>query len=245
MSESPGKLALALLLLIGVWVGVYWLWEPRSRAISFAPEPPGSPSGDGTPSPVRLDPPPVPNLGPRPGDAGVPPAPPRTAPPGPVLVAPEFHSHTVQQGETFESISERYFGTKRHASAIVAANPLMDPRRLAPGRVVKVPKDPTNIQGRVEVPPSPNSGAEPTPGSTPTGNPPGAPSPPVEAPKPPEKPAAQAYIVQKGDTLSRIAQRHYGSERYWELIFDANRAVLSTPESLNIGQELKLPPKPE
>ena len=52
---------------------------------------------------------------------------------------------------------------------------------------------------------------------------------------------AQTYTVQKGDTLSHIAQRHYGKASKWHAIFDANRDQLDDPDLIKPGQVLKLP----
>jgi hypothetical protein len=60
---------------------------------------------------------------------------------------PEFFDHRLEDGETFASVSERYFGTPIHADAIARSNPLTSPDRLHAGRVIRVPRDPSNIQG--------------------------------------------------------------------------------------------------
>ena len=51
----------------------------------------------------------------------------------------------------------------------------------------------------------------------------------------------QSYTVQKGDTLSAIAQHHYGKASRWHAIFDANRDQLDNPDLIKPGQVLKLP----
>ena len=51
----------------------------------------------------------------------------------------------------------------------------------------------------------------------------------------------QVYTVRKGDSLSAISRRFYGSSRYYKLIFDANRDVLASETSLRPGQVLKIP----
>ena len=51
----------------------------------------------------------------------------------------------------------------------------------------------------------------------------------------------QSYTVQKGDTLSHIAQKHYGKASKWHAIFDANRDQLNDPDKIFPGQVLKLP----
>lgn len=52
------------------------------------------------------------------------------------------------------------------------------------------------------------------------------------------------YKVKKGDNLNKISKMKYGKEKYWESIFDANKATLKTPGDLQIGQKLIIPDKP-
>jgi nucleoid-associated protein YgaU len=47
--------------------------------------------------------------------------------------------------------------------------------------------------------------------------------------------------VAKGDTLSHIAQAHYGQASKWHAIFEANRDQLDDPDKIFPGQVLKLP----
>ena len=50
------------------------------------------------------------------------------------------------------------------------------------------------------------------------------------------------YVVVSGDSLWRIAERHYGNGSLSSLVFDANRNVLRSESDLQIGMELTLPP---
>jgi nucleoid-associated protein YgaU len=51
-----------------------------------------------------------------------------------------------------------------------------------------------------------------------------------------------SYTVQKGDTLEKISQRFYGTTKKWRRIYDANRAVLKSPDRVYPGQKLQIPP---
>ena len=51
----------------------------------------------------------------------------------------------------------------------------------------------------------------------------------------------QSYTVQKGDTLSHIAQKHYGKASAWPRIFEANRDQLDDPDRIKPGQVLRIP----
>jgi nucleoid-associated protein YgaU len=49
------------------------------------------------------------------------------------------------------------------------------------------------------------------------------------------------YTVVAGDTLSKIAKRFYGDANRYHDIFNANTDQLSDPDSIQVGQRLKLP----
>ena len=54
-------------------------------------------------------------------------------------------------------------------------------------------------------------------------------------------PATQTYVVERGDTLSHIAQRFYGKASGWHEIFEANRDQLDDPDRIQPGQVLRIP----
>jgi nucleoid-associated protein YgaU len=58
---------------------------------------------------------------------------------------------------------------------------------------------------------------------------------------PADDPYAQYYVVQKGDTLSRIAEEFYGDPTLYPRIFEANRDVLVDPNRIKPGQRLRIP----
>ena len=49
------------------------------------------------------------------------------------------------------------------------------------------------------------------------------------------------YVVVKGDSLSKIAQREYGDSKQWTRIFEANRDIITDPDLIHPGQVLRLP----
>jgi hypothetical protein len=67
--------------------------------------------------------------------------------------------------------------------------------------------------------------------------------PPTDSPEPlpPTDGIKDTYIVQPGDTLSKIAQQLYGDARLWMLIFEANRDKLVNPSLIQVGMELRIP----
>lgn len=49
------------------------------------------------------------------------------------------------------------------------------------------------------------------------------------------------HVVQEGESLASIAEQNYGSPEAFMLIYDANRAVLNSPNHVLPGQVLRLP----
>ncbi|HET9253206.1 MAG TPA: LysM peptidoglycan-binding domain-containing protein [Candidatus Eisenbacteria bacterium] len=51
----------------------------------------------------------------------------------------------------------------------------------------------------------------------------------------------KTYVVVKGDSLSKIAQRFYGDAHDWRRIYEANRDQINDPDLIHPGQELRIP----
>lgn len=213
MREEGQRYVGAFMLLVLVWVGVFWWWEPtRDDAVTFQP-----PITDGAP-PVAAaadTPPPEPlRVAPALPAPTVVPEAPSPAPQAAGVLAPEFRETTVRAGDTFATIAQRELGSRSLAPLIARANPLKDPRRLRIGEVLRVPVDPANIQGLTA-----DRRGEPR-----------------------EAPATIEYTVQRGDTLGTIARRFYGSSRFTQALFEANRDRLRSPDEVRLGQVIRIPP---
>lgn len=52
---------------------------------------------------------------------------------------------------------------------------------------------------------------------------------------------SRTYIVQSGDTLSKIAKEYYGDANKYMDIYNANTDKLSDPDKIQVGQELVIP----
>jgi LysM repeat protein len=61
---------------------------------------------------------------------------------------------------------------------------------------------------------------------------------PTPAPQPPTY-----HVVQRGETLSSIAERHLGSAARFPELFDANADRLRDANDLRVGMELRIPPR--
>lgn len=57
-------------------------------------------------------------------------------------------------------------------------------------------------------------------------------------------PESQYHDVVRGDTLSAIAKKYYGNANKYNIIFEANRPMLSDPNLIYPGQKLRIPPLP-
>jgi nucleoid-associated protein YgaU len=62
-----------------------------------------------------------------------------------------------------------------------------------------------------------------------------------KAPPESEVEEVRIYVVQRGDSLSKIAQEVYGDSSRWREIFDANREQIKDPKLIRPGQELRIP----
>ena len=211
MSDNIGRVFGAIGALAALWIIVYWWWEPHPR-ISMDPSAPAA--GDAAVVEPRATPAPAPLP---PGDTVI--APPATGSKL-AVIPPRFRDYTIRKGDTMESVAERELGSRRLADALRSANALMDPEHLKTGRTLRIPLDPTNIQGKP------------------------VPAEPAGAPAAPQADAPE-YTVKAGDTLSGIAKARYGSTKYKDLIYQANRDRLGSEDDLREGQKLRLPPKPQ
>ncbi len=219
MDHHGGKIAAGLFSLVIVWITVFWLWSPADPKISFGRTDTVKEAGPLQDSPAR------PKLAPAIADPVKEPPPeikqaqkPKA---GGGVIAPEFTEYTVQAGETFASIAQKMLGSRSKADVIASANPLVDPTRLRTGRVIRIPKDAANIQGK------------------PTARPPS-----VNA-KPELSAAKRTHKVESGDTLTGISKKYCGTIKNISLILEANRNVLGRAEDLRPGQELVIPPAPQ
>lgn len=57
------------------------------------------------------------------------------------------------------------------------------------------------------------------------------------------EPEATFYEVKSGDSLSKIAKAMYGDAMKYNLIFEANKPMLSDPDKIYPGQMLRIPPQ--
>ncbi len=51
----------------------------------------------------------------------------------------------------------------------------------------------------------------------------------------------RVYVVEKGDSLSKISKMFYGDPNHWKRIFDANRDVIHNADLIQPGWKLRIP----
>jgi nucleoid-associated protein YgaU len=152
------------------------------------------------------------------------PAAPRNEPAGPVVTAPPASNnqgpavetdHVIRSGETFSSIAAAAYGSSAYYAHLVRANPSVNPNRLRPGMVIKIPP-------RTQVVAA-NTAAE-------------------TARTLDER---SEYRVQGGDSLYKISMKLYGKPDQMDKIYELNKTLIGSDKTkLHVGQVLKLPGQP-
>ena len=152
--------------------------------------------------------------------------------------------HTVAQGETLWSISEKYYQSGYNWTDIAETNKLSNPGEIEVGQTLQIPELPTKQIAQAQPSTSPTMTATPSPSPSPTVSP--SPSPtmtatPTAAPDQPSAiTAGTEYSVAKGDHLWGIAVRTYGDGYQWVKIWQANKQI-KNPNRIYIDQKINLP----
>jgi len=133
--------------------------------------------------------------------------------------------HPVKEGETLFAISVRHYGDGTLWKALAEFNKsaVPNPARMRNGVTLRIPP--------IEVL---------KPGAMPRSAPAGAPAPTVPSSSP-TAPAPGTYTVQRGETLSEIAQRTLGSSKRWPELVKANENVIRDPNALVPGTVIRIP----
>ncbi|NLF18835.1 MAG: LysM peptidoglycan-binding domain-containing protein [Lentisphaerae bacterium] len=84
-------------------------------------------------------------------------------------------------------------------------------------------------------PPAPSRPAAPPPGLTP----------PTAPARVAPSPGTRFHVVVKGDTLSSLSRRYYGSMSHWPQLKQVNHDILGGRDDLRLGQRLRIPPLEE
>lgn len=249
MRDSASRMFLLVLVLLGVWVVTFWLYEPtgarrvRVTSDADATPPPIVPAGRVTMDPPEARPAAIEPVRPAPAPS-VPAEPPRMVT---KVKPPEFRDYVVQRGDTgWMQIAARaeVYGDGRKWQVIARANPLVSPDRLKPGTtVLRIPLNPDidAIQGTlVQVPETgPGTGGAQPAAGTPAGGGTGTPAAGAAAS------GERTHTVGPSDSLWSIARKYYGRGAQWRVIYEANRDVIKDPDRPPSGAVLRIPPEPK
>jgi nucleoid-associated protein YgaU len=135
-------------------------------------------------------------------------------------------THKVAANETFSSIAQQVYGDSKHYLAIMDANPDVNPKKLKPGTVIKLPE----IKAEKSAPARSSDGDRAV---TAGGR------------QKREIDPAKEYEVKPNDNLHNIAKRIYHNSAMMNDIYDLNKATIGDdPANLKVGMVLKLPAKP-
>lgn len=219
MADQWGKVIGGSAALAALWIAVYWAWEPSTPPITYgqSPEVEVQEAGpDSRPAHVEAEPRPA---APNPAPAAVRPRPEVKQSPQPEPAPRE----PVAIAPQFTTYRVRPGDTLNS----IAAKELGSARYAAAIAKANPFKDPQRLRAgeEIRIPRDPDNiqGRDTTPV--------------------PER-AGRSYRVEEGDTLSSISKQFYGTVKHADLIFQANRSTLSSPDELRAGQKLTIPPEP-
>ncbi len=124
-------------------------------------------------------------------------------------------THEVEEGENLWGIAEQYYQSGYNWVDIARENNLANPHLLAVGQDLEIPDVEPMTPTVSELP---ETGVEQEPAIT-----------------------GSEYTVEKGDSLSKIAQRAYGDMFSWPKIWGANRDQINNPNIIEPGMVLEIP----
>jgi nucleoid-associated protein YgaU len=124
-------------------------------------------------------------------------------------------TYTVKSGDTLWSVAQIYYGSGYNYVDIATANNMSNADSLLEGQSISLPKVAVRVPLYDELVATVESGKS--------------------------IPAAEAYTVQKGDSLWGISVVMYGDGYGWTDIYDANKTLITDPGVIEPGWELSIP----
>ncbi len=141
--------------------------------------------------------------------------------------------YTIQNADTYWSISKRVYGTSKYYKALARYNErqVPDPRKMRPGTKLMIPQ-PAELERRYrDLFPSSQRSSESIARIDTT----------LAAGLYYDANDRPLYRVGNRDSLTAIAQRHLGRASRWEEIYRLNGRVLTSPTSIRPGMLLAMP----
>jgi len=139
--------------------------------------------------------------------------------------APRDRVHHVQDGETLFVIARKYYGNGEYYMSIYEANrdKMTSPNNIRAGVRLVIPnRAGTVTQGT----PAPGSGSRDDRAAQP-------------------RRQFTTYTVQRGDTMSVLAQKFYGTTRALPKLLELNHEKIADPDWVPVGTVLKVPANPD
>lgn len=138
--------------------------------------------------------------------------------------------HTVATGERLWDLAEEAYGDGKYWGLIAKANPDLNPDVLPVGYQLKIP---------------PRSGSSSRNSSSSTTSSSSTSSATTSSSSRSTATARATYTVERGDSLVKIADTLFADKDRWREIYELNKDKLKTPNVIQPGMKLKLPPLPE
>ncbi|OEH92440.1 LysM peptidoglycan-binding domain-containing protein [Bacillus solimangrovi] len=135
----------------------------------------------------------------------------------------ETKVHTVVAGDTLYEISLEYYDSPQYQNYIAEVNNLASADDLQLGMTLKIPFPPKQVANKPQ-----ESSSSAVEAST------------IEATE--NEQGEKIHVVVKGDNLYRLSLQYYDTPAYQDFIATYNN--LQNADSLELGQQIKIPPRP-
>jgi nucleoid-associated protein YgaU len=134
--------------------------------------------------------------------------------------------HVVARGDNFSTLSEKYYGTSRYWKKLARVNEdvCANPRAMQIGMKLRIPyKDELENEGQATAQ-APSNDTQLTARTEDTSS----------------ESDGRVYVVQKGDSLYKIAKQELGDGGKWKQILRKNRDVIKKDDTILPGMKLRL-----
>jgi LysM repeat protein len=161
---------------------------------------------------------------------------------------PQSKQHTVQQGDNYYKLAEKYYGSRasRFVQLIAKANPDKNPAKLKIGDVLVIPPKPADAQNTTTVSRTPGRDQSPDASSTvndsETRETKTSTTVTTTTTVKTDLAAYKTYTVKEGEGFRKIARNLLGDENKWKELFELNRdlGIVKDENDLQAGEKIAL-----